>query len=98
MIWVKNRIGKGKERRRRNEQILYGIVMVSRFLFLFCCHYGNVQRQSVQQAQPLLLGQYVLEALGSFTAALSVEVIIGLIDPGAGDTDPCSAQLLCQFD
>ena len=52
----------------------------------------------IQQAQPLLLGQYVLEALGSFAAALSVEVIIGLIGPGAGDTDPCSAQLLCQFD
>lgn len=53
---------------------------------------------TIQQAQPLLLGQYVLEALGSFAAALSVEVIIGLIGPGAGDTDPCSAQLLCQFD
>ena len=31
----------------------------------------------VQQAQPLFLGQYILEALGSFTIALAVEVIVG---------------------
>ena len=52
----------------------------------------------VQQIQPLLFGQHILKALGSFAAALSVEVIVGLICPGAGDTDPCSTQLFCKFD
>ena len=43
----------------------------------------------VQQAQPLILLQHILEALGNHTRlVLTIKIIVGLVGPGAGNTDP----------
>ena len=52
----------------------------------------------VQQAQPLILGQQVLEAFGNDAARMTVKIIVGLVCPGAGNTDPGGAQLSGQLD
>ena len=53
----------------------------------------------VQQTQPLLLLQHILEALGNHAGLiLAVKIIVGLVCPGAGDTDPDRAEGLSQID
>ena len=53
----------------------------------------------IQQVQPLLLGQHVLETLRhSAVSILAFKIVVGLVGPGAGNTNPGGAQLLGQLD
>ena len=53
----------------------------------------------VQQMQPLILLQHILEAFGNHTGfVLAVEVVVGLVCPGTGNTNPDRAEGLGQID
>ena len=52
----------------------------------------------VQQVEPLLLCENVLEAFGNFAVVLVIKVVVGFVCPSAGYAHPSGAKFARQFD